>query len=112
RAPAVRRRPPPRPESNSSRRGTLSGIAAQAPDARGPQAAVGLARTECEARVGCRAAAELICQQLRERRAVLEAVAGAAAHDPHALVLGVWRGDEVGVGGQAVVAAGARREGL
>src|SRR5690349_14173398 len=112
RAPAVQGWPPPRPESHSSRRRTLLVIAAEAAYPGRAQAAVRPALAEREARVRHAAAAQLLRQELRERRAVLEAVARPAPHDPDGLVLGVWRRDEVGVGGQAVVAARARGERL
>src|SRR4051812_30095392 len=83
-----------------TRQARLRWAASQAPDARRPQAAIRLARAEGEAGVRRRSGGQHVVQQLRERRAVLEAVAGTAAHQPDRVVLRVRRRYEVRVGGQ------------
>ena len=103
--------------SRSWRVGAIRGVR----DAGRAQAHVAAARAQAEARLGLRGAPQPRLEALGQRRAVLEAVARAAAQQPHApVVLGVRRHHEVHVGRDLVLAramaderrVGQRREAM
>src|SRR6185369_16158319 len=79
-----------------------------------PERVAALALAEREVGRERVAAVPGVADPLGHRRAVLEAVPGAAAEDPHARLLRVRGGDELRVGGELVaarLAAGERRGG-
>src|SRR5262245_34446390 len=98
-----------RPEYWTSQRATIkrmkSGRLDRRADARGAQAGLRHALADREPRVGLLVARQPALGALGEGRAVLEAVARTAAHEPDAApVLGVGRDDEVHVARDLVLA--------
>src|SRR5918999_953867 len=77
---------------------------------RGPHAPRRLSRPKPEAGGKRLPSTERLGDPLSHRRAVLEAVTGATTNEPDARMVGVRRGDEVGVGRQLVPARARRDE--